>query len=156
MPRGVGSLSSSPLPVSRRVAVGHREQYWADSAEARDLDVAGVLPDVWVVERAGAIRLFEAAPIHDVVEDHRNAEAAELDRGSGAVRQREPKHEVAALDRPGANDSERRSGGKAGGYVGREVAGVRGNIRDRLAVKVGRDIGPLGLARGAEAEIEVA
>jgi hypothetical protein len=62
-------------------------------AEARHLQVSGVFSDIRVVERAAGMGFFQRTVVEDVVEDHRDAQCADLDNLRRFVSQYEPKNE---------------------------------------------------------------
>src|SRR5581483_6977906 len=60
-------------------AIGNNQQCWRLSAQSRYLQISGIFPDIWIVKRALRMSFFERALVQHVVEDHRNAERADLD-----------------------------------------------------------------------------
>jgi len=68
--------------------VGDDEECGAVSAEARDLQVAGIFTNVRIVKRADRVRLIQRAIVKHVVENHGNTQRPDLHGLCGTVGQR--------------------------------------------------------------------
>ena len=90
--------------LERRPAVGRDEQHRSTARQPRHLHVAGVHPDVGVVEDADGMGLVERPAAEHVVEDHRDAQRADRHGARRRVGQREAEHQRAAIHAPRAGD----------------------------------------------------
>ena len=68
------------ISFERSLAFGNNHEGRAEATQTRHLQITGVLTDVGIEERTLLVRLFEVASGDDVIEDHRNAQRANLDR----------------------------------------------------------------------------
>ena len=96
----------------RSMSIRHNQQHRPKSSEPDHLNITRIFADVGIVKGAGSIRLVQREPIHDVVEHHRNPNAANLQWHASPVRHSEVQHEIAPFDRPGSNEIQRRVGGR--------------------------------------------
>lgn len=126
------------------------------AAQARHLDVAGVLSDVRVVEHTGRVRLLERPPREDVVEHHRDAERADLDRDLVAVPQLEAQDQGIAVEEPRPGDGQGQRGREGGSEVGRGQHRRRRGPRTHRRARGRRGVvGPLRFAGLANPQIEI-
>ncbi len=72
------------------------------TVEPGDLEVAGVLTNVGIVERTFGMGFTQRAVIQNVVKDHGNAQRADLNPLGHFVPQGETQDKLAFLERPGA------------------------------------------------------
>ena len=146
--RGIG-LERAPL-------FGEHQQCRPLAVEPRDLQITGVAADIGIDEACLGMRLIEIAIADDVVEHHRHAECADLERRCRRVGDAEAQPEQPRLVDPATLDLERRIGTHARGDVrrGDHLAAFR-KQPDRLACVCRGEVAPFA-AGCADAQIEIA
>src|SRR6185437_9113493 len=110
--------------------------------ETDHLDVTGIFADVGIVKGTSFVRLVQSKPVHYVVEDHGNPDAANLQRCASAIGHSETKYEIALVNGPCPNQFQRRGRWQARGHIRREVASVGTQNGSLFAMKGCRYIGP--------------
>src|SRR6266850_5564875 len=101
------SIENRVVRLERRPAVRHQDQGGTMSAEASHLEVSGIFPNVWIVERTLGMGFVQRAVVEHIVEDHWNAKCADFHDLCGLVLQRETQDESVRRERPRARDLQR-------------------------------------------------